>query len=154
MTDYSIPTLHESTPNYPLPKTVYDLDMLKSECVVLSIIPSRPNIRRIRRAFDLVDNHRIRKIDTAGHVRIYEVGSQTRDLVHLVVANGDNRCTCEDARNHNFTGCKHAIAVQIYEERMDDYESYFQWIEERRSIDPTRCRVNTTGSIRKELNDG
>ena len=134
MLNYTTPTLHESTPNYPLPKkgTVYDVETLKSECVALSIVPSRPNIRRVRRAFDLVDNHHVRNIDTAGHVRIYEVGSQTRDLVHLVVANGDCRCTCEDARRRaDYTDCKHSLAVQIYEERMLDMEAYFAQMEDR-----------------------
>ena len=128
------PVLHESSPVYLLPKEggVYDLEFLRAEARCLNITPTRPNIRRIRRAFDLVENHNIRQIDQFGHVRIYEVGSQTRDLVHLVVANGDNRCTCEDARKHpNFTGCKHSIAVRIHEERMVDYESYRQWLEER-----------------------
>ena len=143
MIDYSISTLNESTPIYPLPTdvSVYDIQTLTSECVSLQIVPTRANIRRVRRALDIVDNHRIRKIETAGTtrlsprgvtVRIYEVDSQTRDLVHLVVANGDCRCSCEDARRRfDFTGCKHSIAVQIYEERMLDLESYDEWLDER-----------------------
>ena len=134
MIDYSIPTLHESTPIYPLPTegSVYDVQTLKSECLSLQIVPTRANIRRARRALDIVDNHRIRKIETAGTTRIYEVDSQSRDLVHLVVANGDLRCTCEDARRRrpDFTGCKHSLAVQIYEERMADLESYDEWLDE------------------------
>ena len=111
---------------------VYDLDFLRSEARHLSIIPTYPNIARIRRAFDLVENHRVRLTDRFGDVRVYEVHSQSRDRVHLVVANGDNRCTCEDARRHpNFSGCKHSIAVQIYEERMADYDDYLQWLEVR-----------------------
>ena len=116
----------------PIPTGVYDLESLQAEARHLNINPTRPNIRRVRRAFDLVENHRVRLIDRFGKVRIYEVGSQTRELVHLVVANGDNRCTCEDARRHqDFTGCKHSIAVQIYEERMTDYDAYLDWLEER-----------------------
>ena len=133
MIDYSIPTLHESTPIYPLPTegSVYDIQTLKSECVSLQIVPTRANIRRVRRSLDIVDNHRIRKIETAGTTRIYEVNSQSRDLVHLVVANGDRRCSCEDARRRqDFTGCKHSIAVQVYEERMLDLESYDEWLDE------------------------
>ena len=133
MLNYSIPTLHESTPIYPLPTdvSVYDVQTLTSECVSLQIVPTRANIRRVRRALDIVDNHRIRKIETAGVARIYEVDSQTRDLVHLVVANGDCRCSCEDARRRqDFTGCKHSIAVQIYEERMLDMQNYFTWLDE------------------------
>ena len=111
---------------------VYDLESLQAEARHLNINPTRPNIRRVRRAFDLVENHRVRRIDRFGDVRVYEVGSQTRDLVHLVVANGDNRCTCEDARRHpNFSGCKHSIAVRIYEERMADYDAYLGWLDER-----------------------
>ena len=135
MIDYNIPTLNESTPIYPIPTdvSVYDVQTLTSECVSLQIVPSHANIRRVRRALDIVDNHRIRKIETAGTVRIYEVGSQSRDLLHLVVANGDCRCSCEDARRRlpDFTGCKHSIAVQIYEERMLDLESYDEWLDER-----------------------
>ena len=116
----------------PIPTGVYDLETLRAEARHLNITPTRPNIRRIRRAFDLVENHRVRLADRFGHVRIYEVGSQTRDLVHLVVVNGDNRCTCEDARKRpDFTGCKHSIAVQIYEEWMADYEEYLNWLDER-----------------------
>ena len=130
MQHYSIPTLHESTPIFS-PSKVYDLDFLKSEAAHLGILPSRANIRRIRRAHDIVENHRIRKIESAGTVRVYEVDSQTRDLVHLIVANGDLRCTCEDARRRaNYTGCKHSIAVQLYEERMDDMQNYFAWLDE------------------------
>ena len=144
MIHYSIPTLHESTLIYPLPTdvSVHDIQTLTSECVSLQIVPTRANIRRVRRALDIVDNHRIRKIETAGTtrlsprgvtVRIYEVNSQTRDLVHLVVANGDCRCSCEDARRRrpDFTGCKHSIAVQVYEERMLDLESYDECLDER-----------------------
>ena len=116
----------------PILTGVYDLETLRAEARHLNITPTRPNIRRIRRAFDLVENHRVRLADRFGHVRIYEVSSQTRDLVHLVVANGDNRCTCEDARRRSdFTGCKHSIAVRIYEEWMEDMESYHRWHEER-----------------------
>lgn len=116
----------------PISTGTYDLEFLQAEARHLNITPTRPNIRRIRRAFDLVENHKVRRTDRCGHIRIYEVRSQTRDLVHLVVANGDNRCTCEDARKHqDFTGCKHSIAVRIYEERMADYDAYCQWLEER-----------------------
>ena len=100
---------------------VYDLDTLKAEAQYLGIPPTRPNIRRIRRALDIVDNDKVRLLDTIVDVRIYEVRSQTRPLVHLVVANDDNRCTCEDARKHrNFTGCKHDIAVRLFEDRQFD----------------------------------
>ena len=122
MIDYSMPTPHESTP-ISLSR-VHDLDFLKSEASRLGIFPSRNNIRRVRRAYDIVENHTIRKIESIDVARIYEVDSQSRDLVHLVVANGDRLCTCEDARRRSeFTGCKHSIAVQIYEEQMLDLES-------------------------------
>ena len=115
----------------PIPTGVYDLETLQAEARHLNITPTRPNIRRIRRAFDIVENHNVRLIDRCGHIRIYEVSSQTRDLIHLVVANGDYRCTCEDARKSaDFTGCKHSIGVRIYEERMADYDLYLQWLDE------------------------
>ena len=75
---------------------------------------------------DLVENHSVRLVDRFGKVSIYEVSSQTRDLVHLIVANGSRQCTCEDARKHNHTGCEHAIAVQIYEARLEDYDYYLE----------------------------
>ena len=115
----------------PIPTRVYDLETLQAEARHLNLTPIRPNIRRVRRALDIAENHRVRLLDRFGKTRIYQVDSQTRDLVHLVVANGDNRCTCEDARKRqDFTGCKHSIAVRIYEERMADYDSYLQWLGE------------------------
>ena len=96
MVNCNIPTPHESTP-ISLSR-VHDLDFLKSEASRLGIFPSRNNIRRVRRAYDIVENHTIRKIESIDVARIYEVGSQSRDLLHLVVANGYRRCTCEDAR--------------------------------------------------------
>ena len=115
----------------PIPTAAIDLEILRAEARHLNLIPIFPNIRRVRRALDIVENHRVRLVDRFGKVRIYEVSSQTRDLVHLVIANGDNRCTCEDARRRaNFTGCKHSIAVRIYEEQMADYDSYLQWLGE------------------------
>ena len=105
---------------------VYDLDTLQSECRSLGIPATRPNVRRVRRAFHLVENHSVRLVDRFGKVSIYEVSSQTRDLVHLIVANGFRQCTCEDARKHNHTGCEHAIAVQIYEARLEDYDYYLE----------------------------
>lgn len=115
----------------PIPTGVYDLESLQAEARHFGITPTRPNIRRLRRAFDLADNHRIHLIDRCADIRVYEVGSQTRDLVHLVVVNADNRCTCEDARRRkDFTGCKHSMAVRIYEERMVDWEGYLRWLDE------------------------
>ena len=116
----------------PIPTAAIDLEILRAEARHLNLIPIFPNIRRVRRALDFVENHRVRLLDRFGKTRIYQVDSQTRDLVHLVVANGDNRCTCEDARKRqDFTGCKHSIAVSIYEERIADYDSYLQWLGER-----------------------
>ena len=115
----------------PISTGVYDLETLQSECRSLGIPATRPNVRRVRRAFHLVENHRVRLVDRFGKVSIYEVSSQTRDLVHLIVANGSRQCTCEDARKHNHTGCKHAIAVQIYEARLEDYDYYLDWLTRR-----------------------
>ena len=116
----------------PIPTGVYDLESLQVEARHLNINPTYPNIRRLRRAFDIADNHRIRLFDRFGDVRIYEVDSQTRNLVHFVVVDAEVQCTCEDARKRrDFTGCKHSMAVQIYEDRLVDYEGYLQWLEER-----------------------
>ena len=125
--------MNSNTPTRPvsIPTGVYDLETLKSEAKHLSIVPSRPNIRRLRRAFDLVDNHCIRLIDRFGDIRIYEVNSQFREgHIHLVVSNGVNQCTCEDARKHeNYKDCKHDFAVRIYAERIQDLEDYQNWLD-------------------------
>ena len=44
-----------STPMVSIPSGVYDLESLKSECCLLGIPPSRPNIRRVRKALDIVE---------------------------------------------------------------------------------------------------
>lgn len=136
------PALHESSPIYLLPKEggVYDLEFLRAEAQRLNITPTRPNIRRIRRAYDIVENDKVRQIGQFGHVRIYEVNSQTRDRVHLVVVNKVTGCTCEDARRRpDLTGCKHSIAVRIYEEQRADQARYDEWLCEQYEQEQAAC---------------
>ena len=66
----------------PIPTAVVDLETLQAEARHLNLIPIFPNICRVQRAFDLVENHCVRLVDRFGKVRIYEVSSQARDLVH------------------------------------------------------------------------
>ena len=98
---------------------IFDLDTLKAEAQSLGITPTRPNIRRIRRAFDLIEKGHITHTANLEGARLYEVKSQTRNShVHLVVSNEITQCTCEDARRlrrEGQTGCKHAIAVRLQE---------------------------------------
>ena len=136
--DYTSSPPAQSSENFTAPEgSVYDLDTLKLEAEALGIPPTRPNIRRIRRAFDFVEKDRVKRIGFIEGTRIYEITSQSReDYLHLAVSNGITQCTCEDARRQaNFENCKHSIAVRITERQAKeaaDAETYQDWMTERR----------------------
>ena len=97
---------------------VYDRGTLKAEARRLGIEPTTPNLQRVRRAFDLLENGNIELIGIEGEARIYEAYSQSRpNHIHLVVSTHEARCTCEDARHARRTGCKHSLAVRIKERK-------------------------------------
>lgn len=107
--------------NFAAPK-VYDIENLRDEARTLGISPTRPNIRRIRRALDLLEKDSVRLLGKEGHARIYEAHSQNRqNHIHLVVAADKTRCTCEDAR-YNPNNCKHSLAVRIKERQAKEYQ--------------------------------
>ena len=67
-----------STPMVSIPSGVYDLESLKSECCLLGIPPSRPNIRRVRKALDIVDApDAITNVANFADSGLYLVRSQT-----------------------------------------------------------------------------
>lgn len=116
--NYSAHSLAPSSINLP---TVYDIDVLKAEAKKLEIQPTRPNLRRIRRAFDLLEKGNALLVGLINkEARFYVIKSQSRkDRTHLAVANGIVQCTCEDARKfarrRKQSECKHAIAIRIQE---------------------------------------
>lgn len=103
-----------------VPSRVYDLDSLKSVARQFHITPTRPNIRRIRRAFDLLQKGNLNFVGKIEDARLYECQSQSRPTVlHLLVSSRIVECTCEDARKfvrrRKQTECKHGIAVRLLE---------------------------------------
>ena len=101
---------------------VYDVDTLKSVARQLQISPNRPNIRRIRRAFDILEKGSLNFVGIfEGKARLYKCESQTRPAPHphLLISNGIVQCTCEDARKFARRGiqteCKHGIALRLIE---------------------------------------
>ena len=112
-----------------IPSGVYDLDSLKSECQALEIPPSRPNIRRVRKALDIVDApDAITNVANFADSRLYLVRSQTRADSSYYVQSTDEtvECTCPDSAKGN--ACKHRFAVRLYEERLADMAKYDQWL--------------------------
>ena len=116
-------------------QAVFPVETLHAECSRLHLEPSRPNIRRVARAFDLVARFYVqeRKITFAANDddgRIYHVPSQNGDQSYAVTVRTTRRgpapidtydCTCPDsAVNQN--RCKHAIAVLSIEEFEYDQE--------------------------------
>ena len=97
------------------PTGVYDVDQLRLQCRAIGIIPNRPNLRRCRRAIDLLNHggviYRLQDQD----FDFYWVESQTYpDLVYSVRVDRHfcTECDCPDASNVN--RCTHQIAVILY----------------------------------------
>ena len=118
-----------STPSVSIPSGIYDLDILKTECQALGIPPSRPNIRRVRKALDIADApNAITNVANFADSRLYLVRSQSRADSSYYVQSTDSQveCTCPDAAKGN--ACKHGIAIRIHEERLADQAKYDQWL--------------------------
>ena len=134
-----------STPN-AIPTGVYDLNTLQTECEAIGIEPTRPNLRRIRRAIDLHQHGCVKpfyndEIDGAFYVR-----SQTEQgKVYSVLPHSG--CSCPDAHRLNaefgklgsYTAahtrikqstvrCKHEMAIMLWKERMADQAKYDAWL--------------------------
>ena len=124
MNHITIPT---SPSRLNLPR-VYDLDTLKDVAAELNIKPTRPNIRRIRRAYDILEKGTLHFVGIIeGKARLYECQSDSRPAphLHLLVSNGVTLCSCEDARRFKAkTGCKHSIAVRLIEAENEDAEAH------------------------------
>lgn len=137
---------HHPTPSTPnaIPTGVYDLNTLQTECEAIGIEPTRPNLRRIRRAIDLHQHGCVKPSSAQG---IYTVKSQTDpDTVYVVI--DENGCNCPDAKRmdtkfdprppHTLGGylrhrdtmirCKHEIAVMLYKEQLADQAKYDAWL--------------------------
>ena len=128
-----------STPMVSIPSGVYDLESLKSECCLLGIPPSRPNIRRVRKALDIVDApDAITNVANFADRRLYLVRSQTRADSSYYVQSTDSQveCTCPDSAKGN--ACKHGFAVRLHEERLADQAKYDQWLCEQYEADKAR----------------
>ena len=112
-----------------IPSGVYDLESLESECRLLEIPPSRPNIRRVRKALDIADApDAITNVANFADSRLYLVKSQSRADSSYYVQSTDSQveCTCPDAAKGN--ACKHGFAVRIHEERLADQAKYDEWL--------------------------
>ena len=102
-----------------IPQGVYDLETLKTESNALALQPTRPNIRRVRRALAIVDTpNAIRNLANFDDgMKLYSVQSQSHpDSSYIVRSHGTFECTCPDYGKGNI--CKHSMAVQMHEERL------------------------------------
>jgi len=118
-----------SAPTVSIPTGVYDLEFLKKECSLLGIPPSRNNIRRVRKALDIVDApDAITNVANFSDNRLYLVKSQSRaDFSYYVQSSSETvQCTCPDSAKGN--ACKHGFAVRLHEERLADQAKYDQWL--------------------------
>ena len=119
-----------------IPSGVYDLESLKEECRLLEIPPSRPNIRRVRRAMDLHQHGAVRPFLSQSPDAFF-VHSQTSDKCYCVLPHSG--CSCPDALrmngdetysaahhriNQTADRCKHEIAVLMYKEQRRSEAEY------------------------------
>ena len=127
--------------NHPT-RQVFSVEELHAEAVRLELPPSRPNIRRVRRAFDLAQTGAVSFLHHSDEGRIYSVRSQTSDETYTVVvpsvdlalSPSDCLCTCPDSAVRQNT-CKHAIAVVMNEEIVHDQVDAQR--DHRHLVDPT-----------------
>ena len=95
------------------PAGVYDTDKLRIQCRAIGVIPKRSNIRRCRRALDLLNHGSVTFDHSDQGFDFYGVNSQTYpDTVYRVRKNGRLECNCPDALKGN--QCKHQMAVLFY----------------------------------------
>ena len=85
-----------TNPSSIIPTSVYDLDTIKAECEAFGIEPTRPNIRRIRRAIDLHQAGAVKPFHHPDHQDYFYVRSQTEDKFYIVCPN--TGCDCPDAQ--------------------------------------------------------
>lgn len=93
---------------------VHDVDSLKNYAKDFGVTPSRSNIGRVRRGFDLYENGAVQKIGHFGDERIYLVASQNLEgKAYTVRSNGHVECTCPDEGRSE--ACKHGVSVLVKE---------------------------------------
>ena len=139
-------TPHLST-NNAIPAGVYDLDTLRTECKAIGVEPTRPNIRRIRRAIDLHQSGAVRLFGDP-EADSFIVRSQTEDKSYIVLPHSG--CNCPDAKrlsadfgevdsysasweriNQSQVRCKHEMAVALFKEQQADQAKFDQWADEQ-----------------------
>ena len=137
--------IHPQVSSEIAPIGVYDLDTLRNECKAIGIEPTRPNIRRIRRAIDLHQNGCISPFHNDDFDAFY-VGSQTEAGKGYTVL-PHSGCNCPDAQrlsqdfgeadsysaawnriNQSAVRCKHEMAVLLYKEQQAAQAEYDQWL--------------------------
>ena len=121
-----------------IPTGVYDLDTIKAECEAFGIEPTRPNIRRMRRAIDLHEASAVKPFYNDQINNCYFVKSQSKHKFYCVMPHSG--CDCPDAKklsethapdtfpydaawrriNESNDRCKHEIAVMLFEEQLSD----------------------------------
>ena len=95
------------------PAGVYEIDKLRIQCRAIGVIPKRSNVRRCRRALDLLHHGSVTFDYSDQDFDFYWVNSQTYpDTVYRVRKNGHLECDCPDALKGN--QCKHVMAVLFY----------------------------------------
>ena len=95
------------------PAGVYDTDKLRLLCREIGVIPNRRNLRRFRRALDLLNHGSVTFDYSDQDFDFYWVNSQTYpDTVYRVRKNGHLECNCPDALKGN--QCKHQMSVLLY----------------------------------------
>ena len=139
-------TTHPQVSSEIAPTGVYDLDTLRRECKAIGIEPTRPNIRRMRRAIDLHQHGAVRPFYSDKADGYFFVHSQNdSDTCYSVLPKSG--CSCPDAKrlsedfgeadsysaawtriNQSAVRCKHEMAVLLWKEQRNDQAQYDQWL--------------------------
>lgn len=125
------------------PSQAYTIEELADESLRLNLNPTRPTIRRVRRAVELAQTGAVSFAKHADEGRIYRVHSQTTDEIYTVTAPsvdlpvtvGECYCTCPDS-NVKQNICKHSIAVVMFEEFERDRAEIARNEDARHLVDP------------------
>ena len=104
-------------------QAVFTAEELHAEAVRLELPPSRPTLRRVRRAIEIVNSDAVHFEKHTDAGRLYTVQSQSSDesytvtvpSVDLPLSPDECSCTCPDSA-HKQNTCKHAIAAIMLEE--------------------------------------
>ena len=87
-------------PSVSIPQGVYDLETLKTESNALALQPTRPNIRRVRRALALwiLPNAISNLANFDDGLKLYKASNRNlhSDSSYIVRSHGTYECTCPD----------------------------------------------------------